>query len=240
MSKTDLQGAYLPDASLASADLAGANLQDANLQNANLPDTNLVGVSLVGAALQGAKLQGANLQNAKLQRASLWDTKLRGANMLGAHLEGASVSSKELTQQQLVEACVDDRTGLWGTDLKRPVVRQPCCDMFPGCKEHAASGAQGLAIAPTMTLLPVVGIAGRALYYSNATPVRDVTFQLSNLLQGLEAAVQTQSDSAGQYKFTGLPRAFSSSGLKSLATSTPASAHSMRSMSSNRSAQPAP
>jgi uncharacterized protein YjbI with pentapeptide repeats len=219
---------------MVGAALQGATLRGANLQNANLLETNLMGVSLVGGTLQGATLQranlqkanlqnanlqnadlqyadlenatlqDANLQNTKLQRANLLDVTLQGAEMLGAHLEGASVFSKDLTQQQLVVACLDDTTGLRGTELKRPVVRPECCDMRPGCKQDAASGTLGLVVARTVAATPIVGIAGQVLYYSNNAAVSGATFQLRNPLIGLTAVAQTQSDAAGQYAFTGL------------------------------------
>jgi len=101
--QTDLQGvrlfgANLRKASVPYANLQGAQLDGANLQEADFEDANLKGAYLIDANLQGANLRGANL---------------RGANLVGAMLQGAYLfGAQNLTQEQLDEACGDDKTKL--------------------------------------------------------------------------------------------------------------------------------
>jgi len=75
-------------AGLSRTDLFCANLQGADLAGANLQGADLWFANLQGALLQGAKLQGADLTDANLTKA------------IG------------LTQEQLDEACGDDKTKL--------------------------------------------------------------------------------------------------------------------------------
>ncbi len=103
LSRTDLFCA-----NLQGADLAGANLQGADLLQANLQGALLQGAKLQGADLRFANLQGADLTGANLQGAVLWFAKLQGADLTDANLTKAI----GLTQEQLDEACGDDKTKL--------------------------------------------------------------------------------------------------------------------------------
>ena len=87
----------------AQANLKGAHLQGANLQGAMLQEAQFQKASLAFAKLHGANLEGADLRLADL----------RGANLLGAKLQGADLrGAKNLTQEQLDEACGDEKTEL--------------------------------------------------------------------------------------------------------------------------------
>ncbi|MEJ2719482.1 MAG: pentapeptide repeat-containing protein, partial [Deltaproteobacteria bacterium] len=71
----------------------GANLKEANLQGANLQ------FSYFGRA----DLEGVNLQGANLEYATFWKASLRGADLRDV---------KNLTQEQLDQACGDEKTKL--------------------------------------------------------------------------------------------------------------------------------
>lgn len=125
--------AFLVRADLQHANLQGAILFEANLQKANLRAANLQGADLELANLQGARLSRANLQKANLDRADLrkarlYEADLRGANVIEAsldrtELQGANLEdTKGLTQEQINQACVDDKTKL-PSGVTRP---KPC------------------------------------------------------------------------------------------------------------------
>ena len=90
------------------ADLIKANLEKADLFQANLQEADLMGANLQGADLLVANLQKANLAGAQLQGANLNGANLRGAELKHTNLEGA----ESLTQEQLDEACGDEKTKL--------------------------------------------------------------------------------------------------------------------------------
>jgi len=90
------------------ADLIKANLEKADLFQANLQEADLMGANLQGADLLVANLQKANLAGAQLQGANLNGANLRGAGLKHTNLEGA----ESLTQEQLDEACGDEKTKL--------------------------------------------------------------------------------------------------------------------------------
>ena len=125
---THLQGAYLTGAQLQEAFLGEAQLQGAWLTGAQLQGAVLAGAQLQGAALWGAQLQKANLGEAQLQGAILAGTQLQGAylgeaNLRGAQLREADLTGvKNLTQDQINQACIDDKTTL-PEGLTRPA---PC------------------------------------------------------------------------------------------------------------------
>ena len=111
--KADLTNADLRDAEVNSADLRVADLTTAQLQGATF-----IGANLEGAWLRGASLQGADLRSAKLRESRLHGADLRGANLDGAKLEWAILTGANLmgvvglTQDQLDQACGDDKTQL--------------------------------------------------------------------------------------------------------------------------------
>jgi uncharacterized protein YjbI with pentapeptide repeats len=122
----NLQGAELNGANLQWASLFGANLQGAifseailqrailfkaNVQGAIFRETNLIKAHLLGADLREAEFVGANLREADFIGANLQGADLNGANLQGADFTGANLSTtKNLTQEQLDEACGDDKT----------------------------------------------------------------------------------------------------------------------------------
>lgn len=138
LSGAKLPEANLSEAFLFNTNLSGVNLANANLSKANLFGSNLAGAKLDAASLSGAymiiaNLSEANLSKADLSRAYLQGTNfsgadltetnlsgvyLHGSNLSGAHLSGADLSganlssSRNLRQNQLDEACGNDKTRL--------------------------------------------------------------------------------------------------------------------------------
>ena len=109
----DLIDANLQGANLAFADLQGADLLRANLQRANLREANLQGANLLRANLKLANLEGANLQGANLEAANLEGAVFRTVGKIPINLASADLSfAKGLTQEQLDQACGDDKTEL--------------------------------------------------------------------------------------------------------------------------------
>jgi uncharacterized protein YjbI with pentapeptide repeats len=111
LEKADLTEAVLRFAGLEEAVLRFAKLQEADFGAAKLHRADLVGVDAQGAAFRGAELQDAELGGAILEFADL-----KGANLSGANLMGAV----GLTQEQLDDACGDDKTKLPDNLTVRP------------------------------------------------------------------------------------------------------------------------
>ena len=120
---TNLSGVNLTDANLAKANLFGSNLSGAKLNAANLSgaymiianlsEATLWGADLSGAFLQGSNLSGANFFAGNLSGAFLQGANLSGANLSDVDLSGANLSSSRyLSQNQLDEACGNDKTRL--------------------------------------------------------------------------------------------------------------------------------
>ena len=120
---TNLSGVNLTDANLAKANLFGSNLSGAKLNAANLSGAYMIIVNLSEATLWGADLSGAFLQGSNLSGANFFAGNLSGAYLQGANLAGASLSdvdlsganlssSRYLSQNQLDQACGNDKTRL--------------------------------------------------------------------------------------------------------------------------------
>jgi uncharacterized protein YjbI with pentapeptide repeats len=121
------RSANLRAAELVNAKLFDAHLDHANLTDAKMSDTYLVGAELDSADLRGATLVGAGLNDAKLTHANLYGASLDGANLYGADLSGADLSGvSNLTQDQLKDACGDDKT-----KLDPPLTIKPCAAATP-------------------------------------------------------------------------------------------------------------
>ena len=115
LSKVDLTGARLRDASFIRAELDGSTLIEvdapnakfisASLQNATLDRAKLVqsdfsradlrGASFVGADLRSVEFYNADLRNVDLSGAKLEDTDLTGANLSGATWTGGAYTCRE-------------------------------------------------------------------------------------------------------------------------------------------------
>jgi hypothetical protein len=96
----DLEGIWIPQASLRGADLRNANLSNALLSEANFGRANLSGADLSGADLSGTNLEdtlsleGTNLRGVKgLMKAQLETCKAKGAIID----EGTSTSQSQST-----------------------------------------------------------------------------------------------------------------------------------------------
>jgi len=120
---TNLSGVNLTDANLAEANLFGSNLSGAKLNAANLSGAYMIIANLSEATLWGADLSGAFLQGSNLSGANFFAGNLSGAYLQGANLAGASLSdvdlsganlssSRYLSQNQLDQACGNDKTRL--------------------------------------------------------------------------------------------------------------------------------
>jgi hypothetical protein len=116
VSRTDLIGANLADASLRMANLTWAKLGGANLSGAELWRANLSGAELMEAALSGAELMEANLSGAELWRANLSGAELWEANLTKASLRRANLTGADLREANLTEARLDgvDLSGVLG------------------------------------------------------------------------------------------------------------------------------
>ena len=108
LTKTNLYGADLYNASLNDADLTEAYLGNAELADAYLDNVMLNGANLTGADLNGADLNGANLNSANLTGANL-----TRANLTAAQLFEANLTETDLTAAKLAYA------NLNGADMTR-------------------------------------------------------------------------------------------------------------------------
>jgi uncharacterized protein YjbI with pentapeptide repeats len=123
LQEANLQDAWLKGATLEGATLEGANFRNATLEEANLQKANFRNATLEGANLQKANFRNAILEGANLQGANFRNATLKEANLQGATLQGADLRNAEsLTQDQIDQACVDERTQL-PQGLRRP---PPC------------------------------------------------------------------------------------------------------------------
>ncbi|MDO8055926.1 MAG: pentapeptide repeat-containing protein, partial [Candidatus Hermodarchaeota archaeon] len=121
----DFRGTTMIGADLQGADLSEAKLEDVFLKGAILIEANLKRANLRKADLQEADLKGANLEEASLANASLAFATVEEANLRGADISGAYLrTSKGLTQEQLDDACGDEKT-----DLPSGLFVKPCRDM---------------------------------------------------------------------------------------------------------------
>ena len=83
-----------------------------NLFGVTIPMAQLHWAELFGADLRGADLRGANLHSAGLDWSNLQGAKLLRADLSNAGLSGADLTGTDVTQEQLNEACGNDRTKL--------------------------------------------------------------------------------------------------------------------------------
>ena len=102
LSKLNLRGIILKEATLWYANLAGSKLHGAHLER-----TILRGASLEGANLSGASLDGADLSGANLGKADLTGALLKKVNLLKANLEEVKMSDAHLDGADLEEANIE-------------------------------------------------------------------------------------------------------------------------------------
>ncbi len=139
LSRANLSGVVLGEASLGRAILSGANLRGAVLRKADLSEAILGSYEELRAtppnvrstrfegyvsrvSMSGADLRGADLFEADLRRTKLFDTDLReadlrGTNLLGADLRRAALRNGDLRGANLRAAKLFG-TGLRGSDLR--------------------------------------------------------------------------------------------------------------------------
>ncbi|RJQ66331.1 MAG: hypothetical protein C4519_25935 [Desulfobacteraceae bacterium] len=99
-----LKYAVLSDVKLTRLDLGGASLADATLEGADLSYTSLDNADLRRTNLRRANLQHANLQSADLTGADLAEADLTGADLTDADLKMASLASAIIDQEALRKA----------------------------------------------------------------------------------------------------------------------------------------
>lgn len=102
LTKSDLTGARLRDASFFRADLSGSTIVNVEAQRVKFVNATLVGAVLDESRLYEADLTKADLTDASmigvdLRRARLYRAVLRGADLTGARLEGADMTRAELS-----------------------------------------------------------------------------------------------------------------------------------------------
>jgi uncharacterized protein YjbI with pentapeptide repeats len=122
LSKADLSGAYLIEASLNGTNLSSAFLNDANLLGADLTGANLSNALLSKAVLTGANLSDALLIEASVSWADLTSADLTSADLSGAWLTGADLSDAWLSRADLTGARLSDAL-LRGADLSGAALR---------------------------------------------------------------------------------------------------------------------
>ena len=99
---------------LAWLELEGEDGERANLQGAYLWQVNFQ-----DAVLRQADLRSASLVEADPQRADLRGADLGEASFVDAQLQGADLREvRGLTQDQLNEACGDEKTKHWGFKIE--------------------------------------------------------------------------------------------------------------------------
>jgi len=112
-----LEGAKLPDAHLERTILRGARLEGANLSGANLDGADLSGANLEKADLSGAQLKKADLLKCHLEEAKLSDAHLEGADLEEAHLERANLKFSSLKEAYMMKAHLEE-VDLTGAHLR--------------------------------------------------------------------------------------------------------------------------
>ena len=117
---TDLNGVWMPEASLVKADLTHIHLSHTNLAKANLTEACLKVAELKHTNLRGAILTKADLTGADLAEADLTEAYLDGTNLTGADLSGSNPQAAKT----LTGAIMRNVRGF--TD---PQQRQKCRDM---------------------------------------------------------------------------------------------------------------
>jgi len=118
LEKADLEGIWMPQASLRNVDLSEANLSEANLSGADLRGARLSEAKLVRADLSGTDLRGAKLIETNLSEAKLIRADLRGANLSEADLSGADLNQANLSEADLTKATLS-RANLSEADLTK-------------------------------------------------------------------------------------------------------------------------
>ena len=91
LEEANLDGAFLGQANLAGADLREASLNFADLSFANLEGANLSGVELQGTILDHARLSSADFSRATIRHTKFCDTDLSGVKgLINVHALGPS------------------------------------------------------------------------------------------------------------------------------------------------------
>ena len=89
MTRANLTGSILIEATLQRANLTGTVFSGAVMRGANITYSTLNGANLSRADLTGATLAGSIMRGADLSGANLTGTDLSGVNLAGANLKGA-------------------------------------------------------------------------------------------------------------------------------------------------------
>jgi len=118
---TDLNGVWMPEASLVKADLTHIRLSHTNLARANLTEACLKVAELKHTNLRGAILTKADLTGADLAEADLTEAYLNGTNLTGANLSGSNPQAAK----NLTGAIMRNVRG-----FSDPQQRQKCRDMY--------------------------------------------------------------------------------------------------------------
>ena len=122
LEQTILKYSDLSNAYLELANLSGANLEGAYLKNAYLYKTNLEGAYLENANLEGAYLESTKFSNANLNNTILRRAKLESADLLNASLYYANLNNTNLRRANLEGAYLLNaylyKTNLEGANLK--------------------------------------------------------------------------------------------------------------------------
>ena len=104
LENADLDGVWMPQASLRKTELFGAMLKGAELWGVEAKEAKFSGADLSGAKLKEAKLKEAKLWGAKLKGAELWGAELSGADFREADLSGANVTNEQLAKARSLKS----------------------------------------------------------------------------------------------------------------------------------------
>jgi uncharacterized protein YjbI with pentapeptide repeats len=96
LSKVNLSGAELREATFLRSDLTGANLANADAYRAKFFSATMVGAVLDGTRLLDADFTRANLTGASLKGADLRGAKFDNADLTRANLTGARLERSDL------------------------------------------------------------------------------------------------------------------------------------------------
>ena len=110
--RADFRDACLEDASLCEANLYETDLRDASLYKTDFTGANLNSARLAGSDARGVDLRRANLTDVDLSRVNLDGASLQKANLDAVCLRGANMRNIQLGGTTLVQACLEDVTGI--------------------------------------------------------------------------------------------------------------------------------
>ncbi len=99
--RSNLEGAFFPQADLRGADLGESNLRYSVMDQARMHGANLDRSNLTEADLRRADLRGANLSHSALEDAILEDARLDGASLYASRLDGATMNRANFEKADL-------------------------------------------------------------------------------------------------------------------------------------------